>query len=144
MPNQREVRKCGTQTVRRSISREQVANCRMGNRQFAGSGCIESLETSRIKTSREDYTKVIIPDNSVIYCDPPYKGAKGYCKSEFDQEAFYEWCTRQKVPVYISEYYMPEELFEVVAKKPKRNTQSATKNLLRIEKIYKPRKIEVK
>ena len=105
---------------------------------------LESLETSRIKTSREDYTKVIIPDNSVIYCDPPYKGAKGYCKSEFDQEAFYEWCTRQKVPVYISEYYMPEELFEVVAKKPKRNTQSATKNLLRIEKIYKPRKIEVK
>lgn len=105
---------------------------------------IESLETSRIKTSREDYTKVIIPDNSVIYCDPPYKGVKGYRKAKFDREPFYEWCTRQSVPVYISEYSMPEELFEVVAEKPKRNTQSATKNLLRIEKIYKPRKIEVK
>jgi site-specific DNA-adenine methylase len=105
---------------------------------------IESLETSRIKKSREDYTKVIIPDNSVIYCDPPYKGVKGYSKSKFDYEAFYEWCTRQSVPVYISEYSMPEELFEVVAEKPKRNTQSSTKNLLRIEKIYKPRKIEVK
>lgn len=105
---------------------------------------LQGLETSRIKTSREDYAKVIIPDNSVIYCDPPYKDVKGYGKTKFDHEAFYKWCTRQSVPVYISEYSMPEELFEVAAEKPKRNTQSATKNLLRIEKLYKPRKTEVK
>lgn len=106
---------------------------------------LEGLDTKhKLKTIREDYEKAIIPDSSVIYCDPPYKGVKGYGKSEFDHDKFYEWCIKQNAPVYISEYSMPEELFELVAEKPKRNTASATANLLRIEKLYKPRKIEVK
>lgn len=28
--------------------------------------------------SCNDYTSLIFPDNSFIYCDPPYKGTTGY------------------------------------------------------------------
>lgn len=58
----------------------------------------------------ENYSEVIIPSNSLIYCDIPYKATTPYCKNEvglFDHESFYEWC-RLKVAeghsVFVSEY----------------------------------------
>lgn len=57
------------------------------------------------------YLDLEIPDNSVIYCDPPYKGTTGY-KDKFDHEAFYDWCrsmaSRGHV-VFVSEYQMPDD-----------------------------------
>lgn len=35
-----------------------------------------------------------------------------WSKSEFDYEAFYEWCGGLNIPVYVSEYQMPDE-FEI-------------------------------
>lgn len=56
-----------------------------------------------------------MPDNSLIYCDPPYKGTKEYNaakKSGFNSEDFWEWCTeltRKKHKVFVSEYTAPDE-----------------------------------
>lgn len=57
------------------------------------------------------YDQLEIPDNSVIYCDPPYQDTTKY-KDKFDSNKFWEWC-RAKVyeghKVYISEYNAPED-----------------------------------
>ena len=52
-----------------------------------------------------------IPEKSIIYCDPPYKGTSGY-GAKFEYDKFYDWCFSKKDEghkVYISEYSMPTE-----------------------------------
>lgn len=59
-----------------------------------------------------DYQDVLIPDNSIIYCDPPYKNVKGYeAVGGFDHDRFWDWCDRmvdQGHEVYVSEYSAPD------------------------------------
>lgn len=57
------------------------------------------------------YDALEVPPDSIIYCDPPYKGTKGY-DVEFDYPKFYDWCKAMKQAghkVFISEYAMPSE-----------------------------------
>jgi DNA adenine methylase len=52
-----------------------------------------------------------ISNNSIIYCDPPYKGTQKYHKQQIHYEHFYEWCFEMKVrghKVFISEFEMPK------------------------------------
>lgn len=61
------------------------------------------------------YQELDIPDNSLIYCDPPYYHTKEYTtakKSGFDTEEFWQWCrdkAKQGHTVFISEYQSPED-----------------------------------
>lgn len=60
-----------------------------------------------------DYDKIDIPDNSFIYCDPPYANTKQYAKS-FNSAAFWDWCrylldNKENVKILISEYNAPED-----------------------------------
>lgn len=57
------------------------------------------------------YDELSIPDNSIIYCDPPYQDTKSY-GTAFDNVAFHEWCREQKRKghtVFVSEYDMPDD-----------------------------------
>lgn len=60
----------------------------------------------------EQYQNLLTPPQSIIYCDPPYKGTKQYatiCK-EFDHPAFWQWCREkawQGYKVFVSEYNAP-------------------------------------
>lgn len=57
------------------------------------------------------YDELIIPDNSIIYCDPPYRNVANY-QCDFDYDKFYNWLKHMKSlghSVYISEYWMPED-----------------------------------
>ena len=60
-----------------------------------------------------DYQGLNIPDNSIIYCDPPYANTKAYATSKnFDSNLFWEWCrdkTKQGHKVFISEYQAPDD-----------------------------------
>lgn len=88
-----------------------------------------------------DYRDIDILPNSVIYADPPYAGTIGYIRQDFDHAAFYDWCERQTQPLFISEYWMPEDRFESVAEFEKRCTFSPTnKRKKEIERIYRPKK----
>lgn len=72
-----------------------------------------------VKFSCGDYRDMVIPANSLIYCDPPYKGTLGYGSSGFDHEAFYGWCREKQSEghtVFVSELDMPGE-FTCVWKK---------------------------
>ena len=85
--------------------------------------------------SGKSYNEVEILPNSVVYCDPPYIGTKGY-GVEFDHEQFYEWLRNTNFPVYISEYTMPSD-FAIVASIDKISNFSPTKNrTVKQENIY--------
>lgn len=72
---------------------------------------IDSLNGA-LFTSNE-YYELEIPENSIIYCDIPYKGTKQYSTSKnFNHEVFWQWCrdmTHQGHSVFISEYEAPND-----------------------------------
>ena len=97
-------------------------------------------EKQHLTIGSVDFAEVEIPSDSVIYCDPPYRETEGYRKAKhFNHERFFEWALRQNVPVFVSEYAMPNEFVEVAAWQ-KLCTMSQTSNSLRTtEKLFVPR-----
>ncbi len=104
---------------------------------------LESLERlerlERLEISSKDYREVELPDDCVVYCDPPYKGTGGYNGRDFDSEAFWEWCRDCPHPVYVSEYNAPED-FTIVAERKRQSRVSATANNKVTERLYCNRK----
>ena len=96
-----------------------------------------------IEFHNTDYQAVPIPDNSVIYCDIPYANTGAYQrhkKTEFDYERFYDWAYRQTQPIFISEYWMPEDRFRCIAEIKRTDTFSATNNSKKVtERIFIPK-----
>ncbi len=68
----------------------------------------------RLEFTSLSYEKVKIKPNSVIYCDPPYKGTAKYL-GEFDHDKFWQWVMDRKEPVYVSEYTAPKHVKVVMA-----------------------------
>lgn len=98
--------------------------------------------TESLITSALDFSKIEIKPDSVIYCDPPYRGTDDYSDkglNSFDYDRFYDWCCEQKEPVFVSEYWMPEDRFEPIAEFAHRSTLSATANNAVTEKIFVPK-----
>lgn len=88
-----------------------------------------------------DYKDLKVPSNSLIYCDPPYKGTTGY-GFHFDHEEFYQWC-RDKVKqghlVFVSEYQAPED-FECVWSKRVSVSAAEKKVSYKEEKLFRVHK----
>lgn len=67
----------------------------------------------------EDYNKLQIPENSLIYCDPPYQNTAKYKTGDFNHNEFWDWC-RQKAneghTVFVSEYNAPNDFYCVFEK----------------------------
>ena len=97
--------------------------------------CINDVLT----ISKKSYEEVPILPNSVIYCDIPYYSTTGYNKSDFDYEKFYDWCMKQTAPVYISEYWMPEDKFECVMTTEVVRKCGSTKSHKLTEKLFIPK-----
>ena len=90
-----------------------------------------------------DYRELCFDEPGIIYCDPPYKDtadkSKDYADTSFDAEAFYSWCEAQKLPIYISEYQMPEERFVCVAEWDKVTRMAAKTTTHATERLWRPR-----
>lgn len=98
--------------LRQSLQRLQSLQRRQ---RLEGLQSLENLECPQripLVTTFQDYRTVPIPKDSVVYCDIPYKGTRGY-GMRFDHEAFYEWAKRQTELVVISEFSMPQGFCEV-------------------------------
>lgn len=101
---------------------------------------LQSLE--QIKTANQvniecfnlSYEQVDIPENSVVYCDPPYKGTNGYI-SDFDHVKFYQWCRNNPYPIFVSEYNMPDDFFEM-AQWNKTCTLATNNRTKTVEKLF--------
>lgn len=91
-----------------------------------------------VQLYHKEYHRLAIPPDSLIYCDPPYKGATQY-KGGLNYEDFYQWCREKKAEghtIFISEYWMPEDFTCVWAKE---QTSSLTQNTgakRAIERLY--------
>lgn len=94
---------------------------------------------SDIIWSSKSYDEVEILDNSVIYCDIPYKDTKTYSENAFDHDKFYDWCLKQTKPVFVSEYNMPSDKFVCIGEKLKQVKMSGQdKTQSSIERIFVP------
>jgi len=69
----------------------------------------------------KDYRDLHLPPNSIIYCDPPYKGTTDY-GTRFDHDSFWEWVrfvSRKGHTVFVSEYSAPPDFVCVWHKEAK-------------------------
>lgn len=105
------------------------------------SGRLQSLERlerlENLERYNTDYRNVELPDNSIVYCDPPYANTNHYGLngSRFDNEAFWEWARLCRQPVFISEYEAPKD-FICIAEIPTTSKIAAKTSKRAIEKIF--------
>lgn len=62
-----------------------------------------------IERHSKDYQDIKLSKNGIVYCDIPYRDSNCGCYQGFNYDRFYEWALRQTIPVYISEYFMPDD-----------------------------------
>lgn len=89
-----------------------------------------------------DYRDVVIPPNSTVYCDPPYKATTGYSTGAFDHKAFWEYMRKisKNNNVFISEENAPEDFVCVWQKPLRRQIDNQGENtFVRTEKLFKLR-----
>lgn len=86
-----------------------------------------------------DYFNCPIPDESLIYCDPPYRNTKQYATSKnFDYDKFYDWLREMKQKghtIFISEYQMPDD-FKCVWEKEMTNAMNPTITKKPTERLF--------
>lgn len=105
------------------------------------SGRLQNLERlerlENLERYNTDYRNVELPDDSIVYCDPPYANTNRYGLngSRFDNEAFWEWARHCKKPVFISEYEAPKD-FICIAEIPTTSKIAAKTSKRAIEKIF--------
>ena len=92
---------------------------------------LQSLESLEIL--QKDYREIPPPINAIVYCDPPYRNTASYLH-DFDFIAFDDWCKRQIVPLFISEYNFP--FGECIAEWKRASSLSAVSTNQTIEKLY--------
>ena len=87
------------------------------------------------------YQDLEIPNNSLIYCDPPYEGVFGYEKGKtFNHVDFWEWArvkTKQGHQVYVSEYNAPDDFKCVWQKQMSQRMNNNSGASKPIEKLFK-------
>lgn len=82
-----------------------------------------------------DYREVPIKENSIVYCDIPYKGTEDY--GEFNHQEFYDWAASRPFPVYVSEYNIDDPRFKLIYSVDKRSLLAADKYVGdKSEKLY--------
>jgi site-specific DNA-adenine methylase len=94
---------------------------------------LQQLE--RLELTNLDYKQVKINENSVIYCDIPYKGTADY-GSSFDHSEFFDWADAQVNPVLISEYNVDDGRFRLLKEFSHRTTFSNGGNSAVKERLY--------
>lgn len=86
------------------------------------------------------YLDLDIPENSLVYCDIPYRDTTGYSVGDFNHNEFYEWCKVLKnkgCDVLVSEYKsnIPEDwevVLEIKSKKDIRNKDGIQEDTIEI------------
>lgn len=93
-----------------------------------------------VKFYNEDYKALIIPSQSVVYCDPPYVGAEGYdFAGTFDHGEFWAWVRNTSMyhKVFVSEYVAPKDFKCVWSMERSENVASnRLKGTKKIERLF--------
>jgi len=97
----------------------------------------QSIKLQGVRLVNCPYDELVIPDESIIYCDPPYKGTTGY-GIKFDHDKFWDWCRlkhREYHTVFVSELDAPSDFSCIWSREI--NT-----NMYKINGKYSERRIE--
>ena len=111
---------------------------------------LQSLERldrlEHLRVTSLSYDEIDIPDDAVVYCDPPYHASdktlyEGTADA-FDHCAFYDWCVdvSKTNPIFISEYSIEDDRFEIVAEKQKLTSYASVKSSIVTERLYTVKK----
>ena len=79
---------------------------------------------------------------SVVYCDPPYRGTKGYKDGGFDSDKFWEdvrYYSKLGVKIFVSEYEAPDDfkcIWSMKRKDGMGTTKCGRKQNTKIEKLF--------
>ena len=100
---------------------------------------LQSLPSApNVEFRRDDYRALVIPEgDTLVYCDPPYAGKKGY-SVDFDNSAFRGWV--RSLPfekVFLSEYSMPTGFREVYATERQESKAAKTSRVVQ-ERLFVP------
>lgn len=91
-----------------------------------------------VRFINESYLDLQVPENSLIYCDPPYANTTKY-KDDFDHDKFWKWC-RDKVKeghtVFVSEYNAPDDFKCVWSKEIINKLTKNTGSKKGVEKLF--------
>ena len=87
------------------------------------------------------YTELQIPEESIVYCDPPYRGATRYdaVTVGFDHDAFWQWCRDKEKEghrVFISEYDAPDDFVCLWKKEVESSLGNLTGSKKEVEKLF--------
>lgn len=88
-----------------------------------------------------DYNRLIFPNNSIVYCDPPYANTTTYAIDEFDHSSFWDWCRelhQKNNRVYVSEYEAPDDFVCVWSRKINNSLTQDTGAKQGIERLFIP------
>lgn len=95
-----------------------------------------------VKFTNKSYLELVIPDNSIVYCDPPYAGTTEYAHA-FDHTGFWSWVRNLKQQghtAFVSEYSAPAD-FTCVWEKEAKSSLSANGtcggNKVSVERLFR-------
>ena len=100
---------------------------------------LQSLQTykNNLTVYRKSYADVVIPDNAVVYADPPYKGTDiSSYKYEFDYGEFENWLAAVPFMVIVSEYNAPAGCVEIASIKKQSTFAPGNKGGTNTEKLF--------
>lgn len=92
-------------------------------------------QLQQLQLTNLDYRDVQIKNNSVIYCDIPYKGTADYGNS-FSHSDFFDWADKQTNPLFISEYSVDDQRFYLIKEFNHRSSYSSGRNDPVKERLY--------
>jgi len=91
-----------------------------------------------INLVHSSYDDLEIPENSIIYCDPPYANTTKY-KDDFDHAKFWQWCRNMANAghkVFVSEYNAPDDFECLWQKEINSSLTKDTGSKKGIEKLF--------
>lgn len=102
--------------------------------------CLKKIKTMQdVQFTNRDYRDVEIPENAVIYADPPYEGCIDYkAIGKFDCLKFWEYMRElsKNHLIFISEYNAPDDFICVWQKDVAVSVEYNNNNRRKVEKLF--------
>jgi DNA adenine methylase len=114
----------------------------IGKRDYVAEAYKNALKQSphlqNVVLVNKNYLELEIPENSLIYCDPPYQGTTEY-RDNFDHTIFWDWCRNKSKEghiIFVSEYKAPNDFTCVWSKTIVSSLTKDTGSKVGIEKLF--------
>ena len=115
-----------------------VENMKTQTRRSKQSAIKQSIMLQNVKLVQSSYNELDIPNNSIIYCDPPYANTTKY-KDDFDHDKFWQWCRDMSNlghTVFVSEYIAPDDFESIWEKEIVSSLTKNTGSKKGVEKLF--------